>query len=53
MHILIVCLVSESQGSDYNMFDVISRTSVSQGSCYSYVLCIAITFITTAALILW
>lgn len=42
MHILIVCLVSESQSSDYNMFNVISHISVSQGSGYSYVLCIGI-----------
>lgn len=53
MHILIVCLVSESQSSDYNTFNVISPISVSQGSRYSDVLCVAITRITTATLTVW
>lgn len=41
MHILIVCLISESRSSDYNMFNVISPISLSQG--HRDVLCIAIT----------
>jgi len=46
-------LSCQSQSSDYNMFNVISHISVSQGSRYSYVLWIAIICMTTATLILW